>query len=162
MSKDTRGKTVLFIKISASLIFLVFVISEALTIHRAHIALEEYRAAGERPLISGAYLSALETRLKELREEEARVPRAEADQETMADTVAAVRGLLRNKNIEVERFRVTGKEPEESVEFIIHGNPIPFLRFLMDVSENPGISLSYINIKPNQQAGIDAVMRFIP
>jgi hypothetical protein len=96
-----------------------------------------------------------------LRREESRRIITETEYKgALADTVVMVRGLLKNKNIEPERFRITGKAPDESAEFIIHGNPIPLLHFLMDVSEHKRLSITYINIKPNAHtAGIDIIMR---
>jgi hypothetical protein len=95
----------------------------------------------------------------ELRKEETDIPAAAEYRKTMTDTIAEIRGLLRNKGIEPERFRITGRAPDESAEFIIHGSPIPFFYFLMEISENTPLSISYISIKPNYTAGIDITMR---
>jgi hypothetical protein len=160
MSGNNTGKAALFCLAGLSLIFVIFTVSEAVKIYTAGQAIKEYRAAaGDTPLITGEYLLDLEERLMELRKEERDLPAAGGYRKTMTDTIAEIRGLLRNKGIEPERFRLTGRAPDESAEFIIRGSPIPFLYFLMEISEDPLLSISYISIKPNYTAGIDITMR---
>ncbi|MDR2029794.1 MAG: hypothetical protein LBP93_09705 [Treponema sp.] len=154
-------KSLVLCRVILGLAFAAALISEAVKIHAAGTAIEEYRLAGGDELITGAYLSDLEDRLVELRGKES--PRIAGDTKNkgaLADTIATVRGLLKSRNLEPERFRISGKAPEESAEFIIHGNPVSFLYFLMDASENKTLSISYINIRPNaHRTGIDITMR---
>jgi hypothetical protein len=162
MIRNKPKRAAIFCRIILGLVFVILVISGAVKIYTTGLAIEEYRRAGrDTPLITGAYLADLEDRLMELRRKESHGTAAETEsQGALADTIVMVRGLLKNNNIEPERFRITGKAPDESAEFIIHGNPIPFLHFLMDASENKMFSITYINIKPNaHRAGIDISMR---
>jgi hypothetical protein len=154
-------KRVIFCRTVLSLVFVIFVICEAVKIHTTGPDIEAYRGTGGDTPITRAYLSDLEVRLRELREKERRGIAAKAEhRRTMPETIALIRGLLEKRRIKPERFRITGKEPDESAEFIIHSNPIPFLNFLMEMPENT-IPISYINIRPDMlTAAIDITMRF--
>jgi hypothetical protein len=162
MMGNKPRRAVIFCRILLGLAFVILGISNGVKIYTAGLAIEEYRrTGGDTPLISRAYLLDLEDRLMELRRTESQRLNAETEyQGTMADTIAMVRGLLKNRGIEPERFRISGKPPDESAEFIIRGNPISFLRFLMDVPEHKMFSIPYINIKPDTPAaGITITMR---
>jgi hypothetical protein len=162
MMGNKLKRAIMFCRLLLGLAFVILGISDGVKIYTAGLAIEEHRrTGGASPLITKAYLLDLEDRLMELRKTESQRLRAETEyQGTMADTITLVRGLLKNKRIEPERFMISGKPPDESAEFIIRGNPSSLLHFLMDASEHTMFSIPYINIKPDTPgAGITVTMR---
>jgi hypothetical protein len=71
------------------------------------------------------------------------------------DTITKVRALLTRASIQPERFRITGNDPDSTVECILHCAPESFFSFLEELSEVDHIAVTYLNLKPG--SGSDPV-----
>jgi hypothetical protein len=78
----------------------------------------------------------------------------------ISDTAARIRGLLAGHRIQPERFRISGKDPAASVEFLIRCGPSQFFAFLLEAAQLKAIAVSSVSIRSGLTApDADITMR---
>jgi hypothetical protein len=162
MTKNKFFRAALILSLAAGLFMIPRIISGALRLAETRRSLKQYREAlQETKPLPPAYIEELRLYLEKLKAEERDRPGKETEIPfSISDAAGMIRDLLKNENIEPERFRISGREPDETIEFILHCESIPFFTFLREASDIRGIVISYLGIKPVPGLSlIDVTMR---
>ncbi|GHU58451.1 hypothetical protein FACS189444_2130 [Spirochaetia bacterium] len=131
-------------------IFVLFTITETRRIRLDLKSAREYSLlCGNITPVSGAYLAELKDRLRELQNDSQNRTAAVPAVRSITEIADRIRGSLQNRNIQAERFKTSGKAPDETVEFTIQSPAENFLTWLMEASEDRMIAIAYLNIKPH-------------
>ncbi|ULQ59083.1 hypothetical protein K7I13_11270 [Brucepastera parasyntrophica] len=151
MTKNEKRLTTVFIWLCIIVLFAFLFISESEKLIRARDSIVQYSDLLEKmPQADEQHIAVLENRLEVLRNTQ---PAGNTGRpQNITDITAAVRASLTKHGIQAERFQISGKHPDESVEFILRCSPVLFFRFLRDESEAEQLYITYLSIRPSRDS----------
>jgi hypothetical protein len=130
-------------------LFLFLIIPKVIHIRGIGQSIRQYESGktlGEP--ISESYVFALEQNLTALQQADREQGEPAGTALSITDITGLVRDAFKGRNIPIEVFRISGKEPDESVEFVLRANTASFMNVLAELSGRRDIAPSYIALKP--------------
>ncbi len=160
MTTNEKKLLSLFCWICTLIVFSIITLSNVDRIRSADLAEKKYTDALEKISQNEKDLTELKERLEQLKTEAISENELTASQ-TSSDSASSIRKALGKEGIKPCRYQISGKTPNETVEFSLQCDTLPFLRFLKsEASSSSRLHFTYVAIKPiKDTATLDITFR---